>query len=146
LGTIFFLSGVLVPLLVGGIAIFVVLKIVRSVGAAGPAAGGSGDMVDPVSGSLLVTAAAMPSRRAVFHMTRITGIISADGIDPVAVQFNGLIRTAQWPSPGQTLPVTVDRADPNRFAIEWDKVGASADQALARAQALAATMRDRAGS
>lgn len=146
MGTIFFLSGVLVPLLVGGIVIFVVLKVVRSVGAAGTATGGNGNMVDPVPGSLLVTAAAMPSRRAVFHMTRITGIISADGIEPIAVQFNGLIRTAQWPSPGQTLPVTVDRADPGRFAIEWDQVGTSADHALARAQALAATMRDRGGN
>ena len=80
-------------------------------------------MADPVPGIFLVTAAAMPSRNAVYHMTRITGVISAEGVEPTAVQYGGLIKTSLWPSPGKQLPVIVDRADPRKFAIQWDKVG-----------------------
>jgi len=88
-----------------------------------------------------VTAAAMPSRGSIYHMTRITGVISGEGFEPTAVQFGGLIKTSQWPSPGQQLPVTVDRADPTRFTIHWDQVATTADGALDQAEALAAAMR-----
>ena len=38
----------------------------------------------------------MPGRRnAMFQMTRLTGVISAEGVEPFAVQQNGLIRTAK---------------------------------------------------
>lgn len=119
------------------------LVLIRVMRAGGNAAAAVRAMADPVPGTLLVTAAAMPDRDSVWHMTRITGILSAEGIEPRAVQFGGLIRTSQWPSPGQQLPVIVDRADPGKFAIEWDKVRATGDAALDQAEALAAMMRTR---
>ncbi|HYD11340.1 MAG TPA: hypothetical protein VEC11_00685 [Allosphingosinicella sp.] len=35
----------------------------------------------------------------------------------------------------------VDRADPRRFAIQWDRAGTSEASALGQAEALAAAMR-----
>lgn len=133
------LSSLLMVIVIGGVILFIILK-------AGGAHGGAaavGRMAEPLPGTLLVTASAMPSRRALYHMTRITGVISAEGIEPVAVQYSGLIRTSKWPSPGETLPVIVDRADPRLFTIEWSKVGDSGTAAMDQAEALAAAMRAR---
>jgi hypothetical protein len=135
------LSGLLMVLVVGAI-LFVVVR--RLAGAGGGTASVAA-MADPVPGTLLVTAAALPSRTALYHMTRITGIVSAEGVAPTAVQYSGLIRTASWPSPGSSLPVVVDRANPKNFAIEWNKVQGAADAALDNAEALAEAMRARQG-
>lgn len=125
------------------VVIFVVIRMGRL---GGNAASAVKSMADPVPGTLLVTSISMPGRRnAIFQMTRLTGVISADGIDAFAIQHNGLIRTAQWPQPGTTLPVIVDRANPQTFAIEWDKLRSGADAALDKAEALAAAMRAREG-
>jgi len=136
------LSSLLMTLAIGGALMFVIYRIVRAKG--GPGQAPVSAMADPVPGSLLVTAAAMPSRNSLYHMTRITGIVSGEGIAPTAVQYSGLIKTSNWPSPGSTLPVTVDRADPTKFAILWDQVAAS-DSALDKAEALAAAMRAKQG-
>jgi hypothetical protein len=122
---------------VGALLVFVIVRLARANG------GGAsvGTMADPVPGTMLVTAASMPSRNAAFHMSRITGIVSAEGVEPTAVQYNGLIRTSLWPSPGKQLPVIVDRADPRKFAIQWDQVATTEASALGQAEALAAAMR-----
>lgn len=117
------------------------LVLIRVMRAGGNAATAVKSMADPVPGTLLVTAAAMPDRGSVYHMTRITGILSAEGVEPRAVQFGGLVKTSLWPSPGQQLPVVVDRADPAKFAILWEKVRGGGDAALDQAEALAAAMR-----
>ena len=118
--------------------IFVLIRFMR---AGGNPASAVKTMADPVPGTLLVTASAMPSRNSAYHMTRITGVVSGEGFEPTAVQFGGLIKTSLWPSPGKQLPVTVDRADPTKFTILWDQVATSADGALGQAEALAAAMR-----
>ncbi len=132
----------LLMVVVVGVVLFI---IIRKVAAASGGGGGSSvaAMADPVPGTLLVTAAAMPSRTALYHMTRITGVVSGEGIEPTAVQYGGLIRTSNWPSPGSSLPVIVDRANPKNFAIQWDQVAARGDSALDNAEALAAAMRAR---
>jgi len=132
--------------LVAVLILVVAIVIVRMGRLGGNAAGAAKAMADPVPGTLLVTAISMPGRRnAVFQMTRLTGVISAEGVDAFAIQHNGLVRTAQWPQPGTTLPVIVDRADPGNFAIEWDKVASGAEAALDKAEAIAAAMRARQG-
>jgi hypothetical protein len=47
---------------------------------------------------------------------------------------------AKWPTPGGTLPVTVDQADTSRCKVRWDDVPDSADVAKQQADALAAQM------
>jgi hypothetical protein len=136
------LSSLLVVAVVGALLFFVIVRL-NGANSGGKAAVGS--MADPVPGSLMVTAAALPSRTALYHMTRITGVVSGEGVEPAAVQYSGLIKTANWPSPGSTLPVTVDRADPRKFAILWDEVAARGDGALDQAERLAAAMRAKDG-
>ena len=134
------ITTLLTTLILGGLLVFVIYRISKAK-TGGSSGTNVGAMADPVPGTMLVTAASMPSRNAVFHMSRITGVISAEGVEPTAVQFGGLIRTSLWPSPGKQLPVIVDRADPRKFAIQWDQVGASESSALNQAEALAAAMR-----
>ena len=132
------ITTLLVTLTVGGLLVFLLVRLAKGKGGGGASVGA---MADPVPGTMLVTAASMPSRRAAFHMSRITGVVSAEGVEPTAVQYNGLIRTSLWPSPGRQLPVIVDRADPRKFAIQWDQAGTSEASALGQAEALAAAMR-----
>jgi len=98
-------------------------------------------MKDPVSGTLTVTAISAPSTEAVWMMAEITGVVSGPGLEPQAVQRQGFVRTAFWPSPGQVLPVVVDRANPDFYVIEWTKVKAGSEAALDEAQRLAAAMK-----
>jgi hypothetical protein len=48
-------------------------------------------------------------------------VVRADGVTPTAVELQERVHHASWPFPGMTLPVTVDRADPQNVTIEWDK-------------------------
>jgi hypothetical protein len=134
------ISTLVVTLLVGGMIVFVIYRISKA-----KTGGSSGTdvsaMTDPVPGMMLVTAASMPSRSALYHMSRITGVISAEGVAPTAVQYGGLIKTSLWPNPGTQIPVVVDRADPTRFAIQWDQMQGGGSSALNQAEALAAAMR-----
>lgn len=123
----------------------VIMVVVRMGRLGGNAASAAKSMADPVPGTLLVTAATLPSQRALFAAGRVTGVISAEGVEAFAVQHSGLMKTSNWPRPGQQLPIVVDRADPRNFAIEWDKVQNTADAALDNAEALAAAMRARQG-
>lgn len=134
------ISTLLTTLVIGGLLAFVIYRISKA-STGGSSGTNVAQMADPVPGTMLVTAASMPSRNAVFHMSRITGVISAEGVAPTAVQFGGLIRTSLWPSPGKQIPVIVDRADPQKFAIQWDQIGSSQASALGQAEALAAAMR-----
>ena len=133
-------STLLVTLAIGGLLVFLIYRIskARTGGSSGTDVAA---MADPVPGTMLVTAASMPSRSALYHMTRITGVISAEGVAPTAVQYGGLIRTALWPNPGKQIPVIVDRADPTKFAIQWDEMQNAGESALNQAEALAAAMR-----
>ena len=133
------ITTLLVTLAVGGVILFLIVRLAKANSGGGAAS--TEAMADPVPGTMLVTAASMPSRNAIFHMTRITGVVSAEGVAPTAVQYSGLIRTALWPSPGRQLPVIVDRADPRKFAIQWDQAGTNETSALGQAEAVAAAMR-----
>ncbi len=133
------ITTLLMVLIVGAVLVFVIVRLARA--NAGGGGANVGAMADPVPGTFRVTAAAMPSRNALYHMTRITGVVSGEGIAPTAVQYSGLIRTSLWPSPGKQLPVIVDRADPRKFAIQWDQAGTNEASALGQAEALAAAMR-----
>lgn len=136
-------SALLGTLVVAAVLIGGILLLTRTLASGGGSAASAGSMTDPVPGILLVTAIGMPRRPALYHMARLTGVVSAEGIDAVAVRHSGLIASAKWPRPGQSLPVIVDRADPQRFTIEWDKVQTTADAAMDQAVAIAAAMRAR---
>ncbi len=93
-------------------------------------------MADPVPGRLLVTGATLPIHSSLFQNCEIVGLLSADGMQPVATRFNGIVETRKIPRPDQVLPVVLDRRQPGSFAIEWDKVATGSDGAMLRAQAM----------
>ncbi|HVT20929.1 MAG TPA: hypothetical protein VHE57_06045 [Mycobacteriales bacterium] len=68
-------------------------------------------------------------------------MVSAEGLMPTAVVHKGVASIGRWPSPGQELPVTVDRDKPERLVIHWDDVPKGADVAASMAQQLAEQMR-----
>ncbi len=98
-------------------------------------------MKDPVRGTLQVTASSYPPDSATSANFSLNGIVTAPGVMPTAVEHSGIARTKKWPHGGQTLPVTVDRADPTRIAIEWDEVPDSWDTARQSAERMAEAMR-----
>ena len=52
--------------------------------------------------------------------------LEAPGTEPVSAQRIFDVATAQWPHPGQDLPVTFDRTRPSRIAIHWERVHVAA--------------------
>jgi hypothetical protein len=67
---------------------------------------------------------------------------------PVAVEHNStLTPTAKWPTPGQTLPVTVDRDNPEKLRIRWDEMPTNRELAsqYARQEAAQLAAQQRAG-
>lgn len=96
-------------------------------------------MADPVEGSLHVTACSYPPTdvSAMYANYRLVGVLQAEGLQPTAIEHNGMAKTANWPQLGSDLPVTIDRATPQNFVIHWDQVPDTRANAFADAQALA---------
>jgi len=89
----------------------------------------AGHMKDPVSGVFRVSDwYRSPSG------TRLTGVILADGVPLVPVEAK-VDHHGKWFGHDE-LPVTVDRADPHNFRIEWDQIVTTDWQATARQRAL----------
>lgn len=136
-----------------GVVLVLVLFLMLA-GSGGPLAvetRGQRDMVhrrmkDPAVAILQVTGISEPSFDAMDCTGTITGMVSGDGIEPQAVRRKAMIQTARWPKVGQQLPVLIDRANPKLFFVDWSDGQGSADVALDKAEALAATMRARNGN
>lgn len=96
----------------------------------------------PVRGTAqVVSTTGYTGEGSVYQNCRMQLVVSGDGVAPTAVQHSGLAPRSKWPCAGMTLPVTVDRADPRRMKIEWDRVEAHGDGAARQAEAMAAMMR-----
>lgn len=99
-------------------------------------------MKDPVRGTAQVVAASMPLQGASgWSNCDLDLVVSADGLEPYAVEMSPWTRMSKWPYPGYTLPVTVDRADPEYVKIEWDDVPSGDELASAEAERIAEAMR-----
>ena len=68
-------------------------------------------------------------------------IVQADGVPATAVEMTQIVHNQKWPSPGMTLPVTVDRANPQKVKVEWDELQDSRDRGRQSAEDMAAAMR-----
>jgi hypothetical protein len=108
--------------------------------------GGGGGMEDPVRGTAQVVSASMNRGRGILQMCDVQLVVQAEGVQPTAVAYRGLVHRDRWPMPGMVLPVTVDRADPQRVDIEWDEVESSKDRTRQSAEDLAAMMRGEGGA
>jgi hypothetical protein len=98
-------------------------------------------MSDPARGTLRVSACTMVDPGATSGNYNLDGVVSADGLLPTAINHSGIAKASRWPSPGQELPVVVDRADPSSIRIQWDEVQTGDERGAASAARLAAAMR-----
>lgn len=81
---------------------------------------------DPVPGTFEVQTC--ESGKSGAHAeVRVTGMLSIPGLVTLPGEFHEKIPAAKVPVIGQTLPVTVDRADPTEFRVEWGSTAVSAD-------------------
>jgi hypothetical protein len=98
-------------------------------------------MKDGVEGTLKVVGITMPDPTSTQCNYRLDGVVSAPGMEPTAIVHHGLTSVSHWPSSGQELPVTVDRANPEHIVIHWDRLKSSKSQARDMAKQLADQMR-----
>jgi hypothetical protein len=97
-------------------------------------------MKDPVDGTAQVVGSTQPPDSASSSNVNLTLVVQAEGVSAVSIEHSCIAPVKKWPFPGQTLPVTFDRADPDRLKIRWDEIPESGDVAKQQADALAAQM------
>jgi hypothetical protein len=100
-----------------------------------------GGMKDPVRGMAQVVSCTAHRGHGIMQNCHMNLVVQADGVPATAVELNQLVHNQKWPSPGMTLPVTVDRANPQKVKIEWDELARSRDRSRQSAQDMAAAMR-----
>jgi hypothetical protein len=97
-------------------------------------------MKDPVDGVAQVVGSTQPPDSATSSNVNLTLVVQADCVQATTVEHSCIAPTKKWPYPGEALPVTFDRADPDRLKVRWDDVPDSADVSRRQAEALAAQM------
>jgi len=94
---------------------------------------------DPVRGTAQVVAASHMPERTGRSNCRMNLVVQAEGMVPRSLEHTEwIVSTRKWPIPGQMLPVTVDRAKPDRVKIEWDEVPTHDEIARSQADSIAA--------
>ncbi len=103
-------------------------------------------MSQPVRGTAQVVSASMPPYDATSANCSMHLVVSAEGLEPTPVEHTAMASVKRWPTPGVTLPVTVDLADPTRLKIHWDDVPTGDQTAMQQAEQMAAMMKGGAGA
>ena len=103
-------------------------------------------MSQPARGAAQVVSASMPPYDATSANCSMSLVVSAEGLEPTPVDHTAMASVKRWPTPGTTLPVTVDLADPTRLKIHWDDVQTNKQSAMQQAEQMAAMMRGGAGT
>jgi hypothetical protein len=97
-------------------------------------------MKDPVDGTAQVVGSTQPPDSATSANVNLNLVVQAEGVPAVSIEHSCMAPTKKWPYPGATLPVTFDRADPDRLKIRWDDVPEAGTMAKQQADALAAQL------
>jgi hypothetical protein len=58
---------------------------------------------------------------------RMTLVVDAPGVPKTTVKYSKELNFDMWPSQGVELPITVDRADPEKVRVEWDEIQSRSD-------------------
>jgi hypothetical protein len=82
-------------------------------------------MKDPVRGDAKVAYASVFTSLSDCHLRLV---ITADGVPPTPVEVKTRPHGDRWPDEGDTIPVTVDRANPQNVKIEWSGVQKLSDR------------------
>jgi Short C-terminal domain len=103
-------------------------------------------MKQPVRGTAQVVSASMPPYDSTSSNCSMSLVVSAEGLEPTPVEHTAMASVKRWPTPGTTLPVTVDLADPTRLKIHWDDVQTNKQTAMQQAEQMAEMMKGGAGA
>ena len=103
-------------------------------------------MSQPVRGTAQVVSASMPPYDSTSANCSMSLVVSAEGLEPTPVEHTAMASVKRWPTPGATLPVTLDVADPTRLKIHWDDVPTGDQSAMQQAEQMAEMMKGGAGA
>jgi hypothetical protein len=103
-------------------------------------------MSQPVQGTAQVVSATMPAESSTSSNCSMSLVVSAEGLEPTPVEHTAMASVKRWPTPGTTLPVTVDLADPTRLKIHWDDVQTNKQTAMQQAEQMAEMMKGGGGA
>ncbi|MBA2546168.1 MAG: SHOCT domain-containing protein [Solirubrobacterales bacterium] len=103
-------------------------------------------MSQPAQGTAQVVSASMPPYEATSANCSMSLVVSAEGLEPTPVDHTAMASVKRWPTPGATLPITVDLADPTRIKIHWDDVQTGKESAMQQAEQMAEMMKGGAGA
>lgn len=80
-------------------------------------------MSDPVAGDYRVTQCGLPATtNSSSEPHRLYGVVSGPGVVPAAMEVWRHVPHKRWPRVGDVLPVFVDRDDPSRIRVRWERV------------------------
>jgi hypothetical protein len=118
------------------------LVSISAIGLLGDMFGGP-RMKDPVRGTAQVVSCSTHPGDGIVQSCCMQLVVQADDVPAKAIEHTDDVDRQRWPSPGMTLPVTVDRADPQRLKVEWDETQSSSDRAQAAAENLSSIRGER---
>jgi hypothetical protein len=100
------------------------------------------DIRDGVEGEAVVRSASVPMESAIATNVQMWLDVYVEGREPYPVRHHCIVRMSKYPSPGDTLPVVVDRNNRERIDIQWKQVK-TVDELMreGRPAAMPATMR-----
>lgn len=80
------------------------------------------DIKNGVNGKAVVQSASMPTESATATNVSMWLDVYVEGWEPYRVQHHCVVKMSKHPSPGDTLPVVVDRENKERIDIQWKEV------------------------
>ena len=80
------------------------------------------DIKDGLPGTAVVQSSSMPNDEARSYNTAIWLDVYVEGREPYRVRHECMVKAGKHPWPGTTLPVVVDRENPERIDIQWQEV------------------------
>jgi hypothetical protein len=80
------------------------------------------DIKDGVKGSAVVQSSSMPTPQAQMYNVTMWLDVHVEGRAPYRVHHECMVKAGKHPWPGTTLPVIVDRENPERIDVQWGDI------------------------
>ena len=80
------------------------------------------DIKDGLKGVGVVQSSSVPTPEAQMYNATIWLDVTVEGREPYRVKHECMVKAGKHPWPGQTLPVVVDRGNPERIDIQWQEL------------------------
>jgi len=80
------------------------------------------DIKDGVRGQAHLQSVSQPTESGTSGNCRMWLDVYVEGWEPYRLKHHCMVKMTKWPSPGETLPVMVDRENKERIDILWDEV------------------------